>query len=170
MVSPYRVYTLPRVMERFYEPRWGRRARREDRWYFGALELEPLTEDDLELREIVLNVPVSEANLLTDRKFKNRKRDAAYASFLLQPGPRKAGAHDHEVNSIPVSVRIPWPRDVEAPREISLVPGSLTDHRRFCFTVPCPPETERFSEKVLVTAALFRTLALREDLGAPVRY
>jgi len=159
--SPYRVYLLPRLLERFYEPRWGRRPRREDKWYFGALELDPLTEDDVELRELVLNVPVAEANLLTSRKFKHRKRDAAYASLLVR-------RPEEDLECIPVSVRIPWPKDVPAPREITLVPGALTDHRRFCFTVPNPPKTRHLSEKALVTAALFRTLALREGLNSPL--
>ncbi|WP_457614940.1 hypothetical protein [Methanopyrus sp.] len=162
--SPYRVYNLPKALERFYEPRWGKSTRRNDRWYFGTLELNPLTEDDIELREITLMVSVAEANLISSHKFRNRKRDAAYASYLV-------GASSADVDDvIPVTVRIPWPRDVKAPREMPLVPGTLTNHRRFCFTVPNPPETKRFSEKTLVTAALLRTLSYKLDLTSTIRY
>ncbi|WP_456481967.1 hypothetical protein [Methanopyrus sp.] len=161
--SPYRVYTLPKVFERFYEPRWGKFTRRNDRWYFGTLEMEPLTEDDVELREITLMVPIAEANLISNQKFWNRKRDAAYASYLVGPS-----SVDGDV--IPVTVRIPWPKDVEAPREMVLIPGTLTHHRRFCFTVPNSPETKKLSEKTLVMAALLRTLSHELGLTSAVRY
>ncbi|WP_457620287.1 hypothetical protein [Methanopyrus sp.] len=162
--SPYRVYNLPKAFERFYEPRWGKFTRRNDRWYFGTLELDPLTEDDIELREITLMVPIAEVNLISNHKFRNRKRDAAYASYLV--GPSSTDVDD----VIPVTVRIPWPKDVKAPREMPLVPGTLTHHRRFCFTVPNPPETKRLSEKTLVTAALLRTLSHELGLTSAIRY
>jgi len=154
--SPYRVLQLPRAWERFYEPRHGRPCR-PDMWYFGNLEFEPLTDDDLELKTVDLLAPVADVVVVSDREFKHRKRDAAYVSYLL-------GAEVPE-DHVVVTTKIPWPKDVPCPDEIPLAPGTLTSMKRFSFTIMTPVRSERFSDKALITAALFRALAIRTPIA-----